>query len=66
MTSSFELLMGIGPNFTEMIPGWFSIKVAQKVQVHCISRSQGSTNRFSKCNFQKSSCPRPRAFIFGK
>jgi len=52
MTFSLELLMGIGPNFTEMIPGWFSIKVVQKVQVHCISRSQGQRIGFQNAIFK--------------
>jgi len=54
MTSSLEPLMGIWPNFTGMIPGWFPIKVVQMVQVDCISRSWGQ-----KIGFQNA-----RAFIF--
>jgi len=59
--------MGILPNFTGIIPGWSPIKVVQTVPVGCISRLRVKKKRFSKCNFQKSSCPkkRPRAFIFG-
>jgi len=41
-----------------MIPGWSTIKVVQTVPVGCISRSRGQKNRFSKCNFHKSSCPK--------
>ena len=44
--------MGIGPNFTEMIPGWFSIKVVQKVQVGCISRSRGQKIGFQNAFFK--------------
>jgi len=58
MTSSLEQLMEIWPNFTGMIPVWSTIKVVQTVPVGCISRSRGQKNRFSKCNFQKSSCPK--------
>jgi len=52
MTSSFEPQMGIGPNLTEMIPGWFFIKVVQKVQVHCISRSWGQKKGFQNAIFK--------------
>ena len=47
--------VGFLPNFTGMIPRCSSTKVVQTVPVGCISRSR-SQNRFSKCNFQKSSC----------
>jgi len=56
MTFSLELLMGIGLNFTEMIPGWFSIKVVKKVQVQVFKM------QFSKIFLSEST--RPRAFIF--
>ena len=39
-TSPPKPLIGIWPNFTGLILGWFSFKVVQMVPVHCMSRSQ--------------------------
>ena len=39
-TTSPKPLIGLWPNFTGMILGWSSFKVAQMVPVHCTSRSQ--------------------------
>ena len=52
MTFSLELLMGIGPNFTGMIPGWSPIKVVQTVPVGCISRSRGQEIGFQNAIFK--------------
>jgi len=51
-TSSLEPLMGIWPNFTEMIPGWSPIKVVQTVLVDCISRSRGQKIGFQNAIFK--------------
>jgi len=48
--------MGIWPNSTGMVPGWTLTKIVQMVLIGCICRSWGQKNRFSKGNFQKSSC----------
>ena len=53
-TFSLKPFIRFWPNFTGMIPGWSLTKVVQTIPVGCLSRSRG--NRFSKCNFQKSSC----------
>ena len=44
--------MGIWPNLTGMIPGWFPIKVVQTVRVGCISRSQGQKIGFQNAIFK--------------
>ena len=44
--------MGIRPNFTEMISGWFPIKVVQTVQVNCISMSRGQKIGFQNAIFK--------------
>jgi len=51
-------LIGFWPNFTGMFPRCSSNKFVQMVPVGCISRSRGQKNRFLKCNFQTSSCPK--------
>jgi len=55
MHSFHESLIGICPNSTGMVPGLFSSKIVQMVLIGCICRSWGQKDRFSKCNFQKSS-----------
>ena len=57
-TSPLKPLIGLLANFTRMIPAWPHTKVAQTVPGDSISRLQGKTNRFSKFNFQLSSCPK--------
>jgi len=37
-------------------PWWSPTKIVQIVLIGCICRSRGQKNRFSKCNFQISSC----------
>jgi len=53
-TSSFELLMGMLPTSTGMVPVWSPTKIVQMVLIGWISRSRGQKNRSSNCSFQKS------------
>ena len=63
-TSPLKPHIGFWPNFTGMLPGWSPIKVVQTGPVGCVSKVMGSINRFSNCNFQKSSCPKLKAQSF--
>jgi len=65
-TSPLKPLIGLLANFTRMSPAWPHTNVAQTVPGDSISRLQGKTNRFSKFNFQISSCPKlqkAKAFV---
>jgi len=46
------VLVGFGPNFTGMIPGWSPTKVVQMVLIGCISRSRGQKIRFQNATFK--------------
>jgi len=46
-TSSLKPLIGFGPNFTGMVPGWFPTKVLKMVMIGCISRSRGQKIGFN-------------------
>jgi len=47
-----ELLMGIWPNSTGMVPGWSSTKIVQMVLIGCIRRSRGQKIGFQNAIFK--------------
>jgi len=51
-TSSLELLMGIWPNSTGMVPGWSPTKTVQIILIDCISRSRGQKIGFQNATFK--------------
>jgi len=44
--------MGIGPNWTGMVPGWSPSKIVQMVLIGCISRSRGQKIGFQNADFK--------------
>jgi len=44
--------MGILPNSTGMVPGWFPTEIVQMVLIGCISRSRGQKIGFQNAIFK--------------